>query len=217
MADAVRAQGYVTAQDRLWQMDVMRRAPWASWPTPSARACARTARRGRSASIAPRGASCAAATGRAGRDRGYAAGVNAFIERRATRCPSSSASSATAAAVDGRGHAWPSASCWRSTWRGAGTQEAYRALFARACRPKCRTSSTRRASPRTTSSSGTTRSPPPAPPPRRRARQQQLGDLGGAHGDREAAPRQRPAPRPQRSVHLDGRAPVGAGPGRRRS
>ena len=42
LEDLVFAQGFVTAQDRLWQMDLLRRLPRASWPPSSAHPCCPT-------------------------------------------------------------------------------------------------------------------------------------------------------------------------------
>ena len=121
----MRAQGYVTAQDRLWQMDVLRRAGpgRAGRGLRRGRAARPTARCARSASTARparRRPCCRRTCGtrsrrvRRGRERAHRSARPA-----AARVPPAAL---PPAAVDAPWTRWPSASSSRATWPAAGSR-----------------------------------------------------------------------------------------------
>jgi penicillin amidase len=89
IADALFAQGYATAQDRLWQMDALRRMAGGTLAAVAGRDAIdsdREALRMRLARLAEREAATLAESERAGL-AAYARGVNAFIEANRARLP----------------------------------------------------------------------------------------------------------------------------------
>ena len=89
LADAVRAQGYVTAQDRLWQMDVMRRAALGELADAFGEGALRADREMRTLGLnrAARDAETLLPPDVRAAIESYAGGVNAFIEAQGDALP----------------------------------------------------------------------------------------------------------------------------------